>query len=103
MKRLFGNTAGLKASQIRRLENLYRRRLPPQFLITFELARDISRLSHEMRRQIGILVDRLGKIAYVIVGDQQKIIIPDTSEYRIAPGRLKGLRCVHTHLNDESL
>lgn len=103
MKKLFGNTAGLKANQLRRLENLYRRRIPPHFLITFELARDISSLSHEIRRQIGLLIDRLGKIAYVIVGDQQKIIIPDTSEYRVAPGRLKGLRCVHTHLDDESL
>jgi len=103
MKRLFGNTAGLKAKQIRRLENLYRRRTPPQFLITFELARDISRLSYEIRRQIGLLINRLGKIAYVIVGDNQKIIIPDTSEYRVAPGRLKGLRCIHTHLYDEAL
>ena len=103
MKRLFGNTSGLKASQIRRLENLYRRRLPPQFLITFELARDMSRLSHDIRRQIGLLINRQGKIAYVIVGDHQKIVIPDTSEYRTAPGRLKGLRCIHTHLNNEPL
>jgi len=103
MKRLFGNTSGLKANQIRRLENLYRRRLPPQFLITFELARDMSRLSHDLRRQIGLLINRQGKIAYVIVGDHQKIVIPDTSEYRTAPGRLKGLRCIHTHLNDEPL
>ncbi len=103
MKKLFGNTSGLKASQIRRLENLYRRRLPPQFLITFELARDMSRLSHDIRRQIGLLINRQGKIAYVIVGDHQKIVIPDTSEYRTAPGRLKGLRCIHTHLNNEPL
>jgi len=103
MKRLFGNIGGLKAGQIRRLENLYRRRLPPQFLITFELARDISRLSHEIRRQIGLLIDRQGKIVYVIVGNHHGIVIPDTSEYRAAPGRLKGLRCIHTHLNNEPL
>lgn len=103
MKRLFGNIGGLKADQIRRLENLYRRRLPPQFLITFELARDISRLSHEIRRQIGLLIDRQGKIVYVIVGNHHGIVIPDTSEYRVAPGRLKGLRCIHTHLNNEPL
>lgn len=103
MKKLFGNIGGLKANQIRRLENLYRRRIPPKFLITFELARDISRLSHEIRRQIGLLINRQGKIVYVIVGDTQKIVIPDTSEYRAAPGRLKGLRCIHTHLNNEKL
>jgi len=103
MKRLFGNIGGLKAGQIRRLENLYRRRLPPQFLITFELAQDISRLSHEIRRQIGLLIDRQGKIVHVIVGNHHGIVIPDTSEYRVAPGRLKGLRCIHTHLNNEPL
>jgi GTP-binding protein HflX len=103
MKKLFGNIGGLKASHIRRLENLYRRRLPPQFLISFELARDISRLSHEIRRQIGLLINRQGKIAYVIVGDHQRIVIPDTSDYRVAPGRLRGLRCIHTHLIDERL
>ena len=103
MKRIFGNIGGLKANQIRRIENLYRRRLPPQFLVTFELASDISKLSHEIRRQIGLLINRQGKIAYVIVGNFQGIVIPDTSEYRTAPGRLKGLRCIHTHLNNEPL
>lgn len=103
MKRLFGNIGGLKASQIRRLENLYRRRLPPKFLITPELARDICNLSYEIRRQIGLLINRQGKIAYVILGNHQGIVIPDAAEYRASPGRLKGLRCVHTHLNNEPL
>lgn len=103
MKRLFGNTGGLKANQIRRLENLYRRKTPPEFIITFELARDISGLSQEIRRQIGLLIDRRGNIDYVIVGDSQGIVIPDISEYRTAYGRLRGLRCVHTHLNNEPL
>lgn len=103
MKRLFGSTGGLKASQIRRLENLYRRRIPTEFVVTFEIAREISKLSHEIRRQIGLLVNRLGKIACVTVGNYQGIVIPDISEYRAAPGRLKGLRCIHTHLKNEPL
>ena len=103
MKRLFGNTGGLKANQIRRLENLYRRRIPTEFVVTFEIAREISKLSHEIRRQIGLLVNRPGKIACVIVGNYQGIVIPDISEYRAAPGRLKGLRCIHTHLKNEPL
>jgi len=103
MKKLFGNIGGLKASHFRKLGNLYRRRLPPQFLITFELARDIIRLSHDIRRQIGLLINRQGKIPYVIVGDHQKIVIPEISDYRVAPGRLRGLRCIHTHLDNEPL
>ena len=103
MKRIFGNCAGLKANQTRRLENLYRRRVPPEVLVTPELARDVSLLSHEIRRQIGLLVNRQGRIRFVIVGDAKKIVIPSTTEYHAAPGRLNGLRCIHTHLNNEPL
>ena len=103
MKKLYGNTTGLKANQIKRLGNLYRRRIPPEFLLTPELARDLCRLSREIRRQIGIMINRRSKIAYVIVGDNKKIVIPNSSTYRAAPGRLAGLRCIHTHLNDETL
>jgi GTPase len=101
MKTLYGNIGGLKASQLRRLENIYRRRIPPTFIITPELTRDLSELSHEIRRQIGLLINRQGRVAFVIVGDPQGIVIPDTEDYRSAPGRLRGLRCVHTHLKEE--
>ena len=103
MKKTYGNTAGLKANQIKRLENFCRRRIPPEFLLTLELAREICQLSREVRRQIGILVNRRGKVCFVIVGDNKKIVIPHTGEYRAAPGRLKGLRCIHTHLTSETL
>ena len=103
MKKTYGNTAGLKANQIKRLENFCRRRIPPELLITLELAREICRLSREIRRQIGILVNRRGKVCCVIVGDSKKIVIPHIGEYRAAPGRLKGLRCIHTHLTPETL
>jgi GTP-binding protein HflX len=103
LKKLDGNTTGLKANQIKRLGNLYRRRIPPEFLLTPEIARDLCRLSREIRRQIGIMINRRGKIEFVIVGDNKKIIIPDSTMYRAAPGRLKGLRCIHTHLNHEAL
>lgn len=103
MKKLYGNTTGLKANQIKRLGNLYRRRIPPDFLVSQELARDICRISREIRRQIGIMINRRSKVAFVIVGDSKKIVIPNSSAYRAAPGRLRGLRCIHTHLNHEAL
>ncbi len=103
LKKIYGNTSGLKTNQIKRLENLYRRRIPPEFLLTYELTRDLCRISRELRRQIGVLVNRRSKIVFVIVGDSKKIVIPNTDEYQAAPGRLKGLRCIHTHLNHEAL
>ena len=103
MKRLYGNTAGLKASQLRRLENLYRRRTPRENVASFELTKALADISMEVHRQVGILIDRQGRIVIVIVGDPQEIVIPDLSEYRLAPGRLRGLRCVHTHLDRQAL
>ncbi|MCF8052463.1 MAG: GTPase HflX, partial [Desulfobacterales bacterium] len=103
MKKIYGNTKGLKADPLRRLQNLYRRRIPPRFPITSELAREISHLSADIRRQIGLLIDRRGRIDYVLVGDRHGLVIPDLSQYRLAPGRLRGLRCIHTHLGGESL
>lgn len=103
MKKVWGQTKGLKANQLQRLEKLYRRKIPPQYLVTTELARDIVKLSCEIQRQIGLLIDRSGKIGYVLVGDSQSIFIPELSDYRVNPGRLRGVRCVHTHLKQEPL
>lgn len=103
MKRLFGNTGGLKAGQIQKLESIYRRRSLPQELIAQPLLRDMCRLSQEIRRQIGVLINRQGEATHVIVGDYQKLVIPDISEYRTASSRLRGLRCVHTHLDNTDI
>jgi len=103
MKRIFGNTGGLKSNHTRKIENLYRRRVQPAQLISPELARDICRLSKDTGRQLGLLINRLGKVTHVIVGDHQSIMIPGLREYRTDPGRLLGLRCIHTHLGSETL
>ena len=103
MKKLWGETKGLKADQIRRLENLYHRRIFPGHLISPELSRDTAKLSFEIQRQIGLLIDRSGRIAFVLIGDTTSIYIPELTDYRIAPGRLRGLRCVHTHLQEQGL
>lgn len=50
-----------------------------------------------------MLITRKGEVAYVIVGDNKHILIPDLGRFRLGVGRLKGLRCIHTHLNREPL
>lgn len=103
MKTVWGNTKGLKTGQLRSLERFYRRRVPPEYLITSELTRDIAALSTEIQRQIGVLINRAGKIAYVLVGSPQGVFFPKLYEYRANPGRLRGIRCIHTHLKNETL
>src|SRR6266436_2928300 len=103
MKSLHGNTQGLKPNQLRRIEKLYQRRIPPHQIVTPEFARQLSELSHETRRQIGALIDRKGYVEFVIVGDARRIELPDFKRVRVAGDRFRGLRCVHTHLRGEEL
>ena len=103
INRPLGNLTGLKHQQTRRLERLYRRKVPPRELITPELARQLAEISREVRRQVGILVDRAGFVTHVIVGDAKGLLIPFLPRERGAKGRLKGLRLIHTHLDDSPL
>lgn len=85
------------------LERIARRKVPPELMISPELARDLSRLSMELGRQLGLLIDRAGRVEFVIVGDKKGIMIPVLPSARSAGSRLKGLRCVHTHLGGEEI
>ncbi|MBW2273571.1 MAG: GTPase HflX [Deltaproteobacteria bacterium] len=100
---VFGNTHGLKASQARQLERLFRRRLPADCLLNNELARQLTEISRDIRRQVGVLLDRRGAVAHVMVGGPSSIELPDWGRLRAGRGRLRGLRCVHTHLGKEGL
>ncbi len=100
---IFGNTHGLKANQVRRLERLSRRHIPADRFITQEFARHLTELSHELGRQVGVLMDRRGGVTHVIVGDARSIELPDWGRIRAGRGRLRGFRCIHTHLGDEPL
>uniref|UniRef100_A0A7V4JQ04 GTPase HflX n=1 Tax=Thermodesulfobacterium geofontis TaxID=1295609 RepID=A0A7V4JQ04_9BACT len=95
---VFGNIIGLKSSELKKLEKLYRRKIPPTSIITHELAKEISQISAEINRQVGILINRKGEIDYVIVGTFNQIEIPELKGYRDHIARLKGLRFIHTHL-----
>ncbi len=103
MSQVFGNTHGLKASQVRRLERLFRRRVPADALVTQELARQLTEVSRDIRRQVGVLVDRRGDVQHVMVGDAHSTELPDWGRLRAGRGRLRGLRCIHTHLGGEGL
>jgi GTP-binding protein HflX len=72
-------------------------------VITVELAQFMAELSRELRRQVGVLIDRRGKIEHVMVGDAQRLEMPDLGRARAARERLRGVRLVHTHLHGEPL
>jgi GTP-binding protein HflX len=85
------------------LEHVYRRRVPEDAIISWELARFCAGLSREIGRQIGLLINRRGTIEDVIVGNDREVVLPDLSDYRLGRQSLRGIRLVHTHLRDEPL
>lgn len=101
--RVDGFTEGLKHNQLKRIERLFTRRVAPDRIVSHELARQLSEISHDTGRQIGVLLNRKGRVEYVMVGDSKQIEMPDFKRVRVAAGRFRGLRCVHTHLLGEQL
>ncbi len=98
---MHGKTQGLKNNQVKRLSNLYRRRVPPDAALTVDLARAISELSAEVGRGVSLLIDRRGRIVTVAVGDAADTPLPPFAGE--AESRLAGLRLVHTHLKPGGL
>ncbi|MBK7933987.1 MAG: GTPase HflX [Acidobacteria bacterium] len=103
MNIVHGFTRGLKHNQLRRIEKLGTRRVSADTVISPELARQMTELSHETGRQIGVLINRKGQIEYVMVGTAKGIELPDFGRARVSEDRFRGLRCVHTHLAGEKL
>jgi len=85
------------------LERLYRRRMPPDTVITPEAARALTEASSEIGRQVGLIIDRTGSIRDVLIGSNKDILIPDLSDHRLGAKRLRGVRFIHTHLKDQPL
>ena len=90
---------GLKPSQLAALTRLFNRRFPAAEVYTVDQARELSLLSRALGRQVGLLIDRKGRVQMVIVGEAGSIMIPELPRGRSGQERLRGLRLLHTHLN----
>ena len=93
----------MKTAQLKGLERIAGRRVSPDMIISPELAKEIWTVAQELGRQVGVLLSRSGQVEAVMVGDHRSIMIPALKQFRASGGRLKGLRCVHTHLGGEGI
>ncbi|MEC8194661.1 MAG: GTPase HflX [Myxococcota bacterium] len=82
---------------------LYDRRVAPEQWVSQELARRMTEMSRALNRQLGVMIDRRGRVSHVIVGDAHQLFIPDLTRQRAGSGRFRGIRLVHTHLRGEGL
>ena len=77
--------------------------MAPDTIVSPELARQMTEISLETGRQIGVLINRKGQVEFVMVGTAKQIDLPDFGRSRVSEDRFRGLRCVHTHLQGEKL
>ncbi len=103
MNEPFGNTFGLKPSELKHLKRTFRRSASSHELVSPELARHLTEFSHDTGRQVGVLLTRKGDVEWVVVGNAHKLELPDIGRARAGQVRLRGLRLVHTHLKSEPL
>jgi len=97
-----GSTEGLKSSVIEALEDLYSLDIPQDKLWTEELINTLSEISGSINREIAVYIDRKGHITDVCVGDS-KIVSLNEAEGRRSKFRLSGVRCIHTHPNENGM
>lgn len=75
------------------LTRLGQRRYPVQGGYTTEQARELALLSRALGRQVGLVIDRQGKVDMIIVGDPASILIPELPRGRGAwRAVLRGIR-----------
>ena len=85
------------------LNRLTTRRFPATDVYTIDQARELSLLSRALGRQLGMLIDRKGRVDVVLVGEAGGILIPELPRARSGADRLRGLRLLHTHLTPDGL
>jgi len=101
IEKVHGQLAGCKPAQVKRLSNLYRRRVAAEQAVSRELARAMAELALELGRPVSVLIDRRGRVITVSAGDAEHCPVPHVAGE--AEARLAGLRLVHVHLKPGGL
>lgn len=99
---IYGNLQGLKSSQIKQLQRLYRQRLPGDCLTTPEFAQRLAAISHEINQPVCGYINRRGQVIRVGVGTPRQTQIPPLELPRYGAERLSGIRCIATQLKSEA-
>ncbi|MBW4452327.1 MAG: GTPase HflX [Nostoc indistinguendum CM1-VF10] len=98
MQKIYGNTHGIKASQIKQLQRLYEQNQPSDRLVTPEFAQALAVISKEIHHPICCYINRRGQVIRIAVGTPNQTQIPPEELPRRSAERLSGIRCVATQL-----
>ena len=100
MPELHGNLDGIKQSTLAEIKALYDEQIPAGSFIPYEILQKLCGFSAALNREIALYISRYGDIVDVIVGQSDRIDLPEL-RLRRSKARLSMVRCVHTHPGDE--
>jgi GTP-binding protein HflX len=101
MQQVTGNTKGLSPSELRAVSKLYNRRVGKDELVSYEVARELAEVATQLRRRVGLLISREGRIEEVFLGSKDILYLPELGRYRYGKGRLRRLRFVFSDLSNK--
>lgn len=94
MERIFGNTQGIRGTQLKQLEQLYDQRQPSDRFVTVQFARTLAALSHTIRHPICVYLNRRGQVIRVGIGTPLQTQLAASDLPRQSLDRFSGVRCV---------
>ncbi len=93
---IHGELKGLKAKQRADLKKLDNQRVRADVIVSPEIAMRLAALTHATRRAIGLIIDRRGRITDVIIGDAERLYLPELGRQRGGGKRFRGVRLVRS-------
>lgn len=101
MQKIYGNVQGLKASQIKRLQELYEQNQPVDRFITPEFAQALATIGQQIHHPICCYINRRGQVIRIAVGTPSQTQIPPEELPRRSAERLSKIRCIATQFKSE--
>jgi len=102
MGTIYGNSQGLKSSQIKQLQKLYEQWQPSNSstetlgdrFITHEFAQQLAAISHDIHQPVCLYINRRGQVVRVGVGTPAQTQLSPSDLPRQSAERLSGVRCL---------
>ncbi|MBD2094035.1 GTPase HflX [Trichocoleus sp. FACHB-591] len=98
METIYGNTQGIKSSQLKQLQRLYEQRQPSDRFCTPELAQELAAVSTAIHHPVCMYLNRRGQVLRVAVGTPAQTQLSEQELPRHSAERLSGVRCLATQL-----
>lgn len=99
--KITGNIRGLSVSELAQVERLYTRKIEPHQLVSMEFARELWGIGNSLRRRVGALISREGRVQEVFIGTKELLYLPNLGRYRLDAGRLRRLRLIFSDLSSD--